>query len=377
MAKGAYIGVDGIARKIKKGYIGVDDVARKIKKAYIGIGGVARPFWGGGLEYYGQITPLSAYMANHTATTVGNYGIFADHQCTDAYSSTLTKSTAATLSQPRYRLAATAIGSYALFGGGTYESSYNTVDAYNTSLTKSTPTTLSAARSDLAATSVGNYALFGGGNQGTSAYYNTVDAYNTSLTRSTPTVLSVARGSLAATTIGEYALFGGGRAYINGYSREVYDTVDAYNTSLTRSIPSSLRISSCDLAATTVGNYGLFAGGSYRSTVTAYNTSLTRSDPNDLNSADSEYLAATAVGNYALFAGGRSANSGYAIDEVNVYDTSLTKSMSTSLSAPRYSIAATTVGNYALFSGGANKVITENYQSEIYYWNSVDVYTVT
>ena len=32
MAKGAYVGVDGVARKVKKIYTGVDNVARKVKK---------------------------------------------------------------------------------------------------------------------------------------------------------------------------------------------------------------------------------------------------------------------------------------------------------------------------------------------------------
>ena len=36
MAKGAYIGVNGVAKKIKGGYIGVGGVAKKIKKAYVG-----------------------------------------------------------------------------------------------------------------------------------------------------------------------------------------------------------------------------------------------------------------------------------------------------------------------------------------------------
>ena len=36
MAKGAYIGIADIARKIKKGYIGVNGIAKKIKKAYVG-----------------------------------------------------------------------------------------------------------------------------------------------------------------------------------------------------------------------------------------------------------------------------------------------------------------------------------------------------
>ena len=72
------------------------------------------------------------------------------------------------------------------------------------------------------ATTVGNYALFGGGYNGTD-YLSTVDAYDTSLTRTTPTALSVARDGLSATTVGNYALFGGG---YNGTDR--LSTVDAY-----------------------------------------------------------------------------------------------------------------------------------------------------
>lgn len=45
MAKGMYVGVDSVARKVKSCYIGVDGVARKVKKAYIGVNGVARLFY--------------------------------------------------------------------------------------------------------------------------------------------------------------------------------------------------------------------------------------------------------------------------------------------------------------------------------------------
>lgn len=45
MAKEIYVGVDGIARKVKKAYVGVDGVARKIKKGYIGVNNVARLFY--------------------------------------------------------------------------------------------------------------------------------------------------------------------------------------------------------------------------------------------------------------------------------------------------------------------------------------------
>ena len=137
MAKGAYIGVNGIAQKIKGGYIGIDGIAKKIKKAYIGVGGVARPCWGEGgeLTYYGTVTALST---------------------------------------ARYNLAATSVGDYALFGGGS--SVTNVVDAYNSSLVRSTPTALSKSRMELAATSVGDYALFGGG-KSSSSTSNVVDAY--------------------------------------------------------------------------------------------------------------------------------------------------------------------------------------------------------
>ena len=77
MTKGAYVGVGGVARKIKKGYVGVDGKARKIKKAYIGVGGVARPCWGGEeLKYYGVVTHLSDGRASLAATTVGGYALF-------------------------------------------------------------------------------------------------------------------------------------------------------------------------------------------------------------------------------------------------------------------------------------------------------------
>ena len=61
----------------KGAYIGVNNVARKIKKAYIGIGGVARPCWSSGeLAYYGTITSLSQARRQTVAATVGNYALF-------------------------------------------------------------------------------------------------------------------------------------------------------------------------------------------------------------------------------------------------------------------------------------------------------------
>ena len=78
MAKGAYIGVSSVARKVKKMYIGVGGVARKVKKAYIGVNGVARLWWSGEqkLVYKGTATALTYDVANPGASSIGNYALF-------------------------------------------------------------------------------------------------------------------------------------------------------------------------------------------------------------------------------------------------------------------------------------------------------------
>ena len=88
----------------------------------------------------------------------------------------------------------------------------------------------------------------------------------------TVTGLSQGRNYLAATTVGDYGLFGGGMDFIFGNS--YFATVDAYTTSLVRSTPTVLSKARGALAATTVGDYGLFGGGGANdglATVDAYN----------------------------------------------------------------------------------------------------------
>ena len=45
MATGQYIGVNGVARKVKTPYVGVSGVARTVKNGYVGVDGVARMFY--------------------------------------------------------------------------------------------------------------------------------------------------------------------------------------------------------------------------------------------------------------------------------------------------------------------------------------------
>ena len=62
-------------------------------------------------------------------------------------------------------------------------------------------TSLSNSKESLAATSIGDYALFGGGSNNSSARYNNVDAYDLNLTKTTPTSMDLGRKLLAATSI--------------------------------------------------------------------------------------------------------------------------------------------------------------------------------
>lgn len=300
--------------------------------------------WGGSSTYYSTVdtyntnlvrttpTSLSESRDRLSASSVGNYALFGGghgnsrSSTVDAYNSSLTRSTPTALSEARRALSATTVGNYALFGGGWSGSGYSqTIDAYNSNLVRSTPTSLSEGREYLASTSVegydANYALFGGGRHhstGDSYSYSTVDAYNTSLTRSTPTSLSQARGALSATSVRTYyvkltpigtwiyeyyALFAGGYTDDNYF---VYPTVDAYNTSLTRSTPTPLSEPRYYLSAARVGNLALFGGGygnSYSSTVDVYDENFVRYTASNLSEARTNLSAAT-VGNYALFGGG-------------------------------------------------------------------------
>ena len=165
----------------------------------------------------------------------------------------------------------------------------------------------------------------------------------------TVTGLTASAQELAATTVGNYAIFAG------GYGGSYRNSVDIYDETLTHTQPSNLLITATTkLAATTVGDYALFSGGktantSYSYNVEGYNTSLTHYSAETMYTARAS-LAATTVGNYALFAGGYSGDGN--ASTVDSYNRSLTRNAANSLVYARNTLAATTVGNHALFGGG-------------------------
>lgn len=131
--------------------------------------------------------------------------------------------------------------------------------------------------------------------------------------------------------------------------------------------PEPLIRSRDNLAATHVGNYALFGGGKYPANITVdgslyskdidvYDSSLSRTTGAPL-SKGREHLAATCIsGNYALFAGGKQRVEVF--NTVDAYDSTLNKVNAQELYVPRGYLAATHVGNYALFGGGVGAQVS-------------------
>lgn len=378
MAKKAYIGVDGVARKIKKGYVGVDGVARKIKKAYIGIGGVARPFWSGGeLAYYGQTpTATSAWFNRAAGATVGNYALIGSdgNKVMNAYSSSLVRSIPSAIRESKSYEAGASVGDYALIAGGVYGDGYyttsNYADAYNTSLTRSNAPNLTTKTERAAGISTKNYALICGGsyydNDGEDFGTNSrVSAYNASLTVSRAYGLSTT--DLKGTTVGDYAVMGGG-ADEDGAT----NLVSALDASLTQTMPEKLSARMEYHAAATTGNYALFAGG-YRggTVVDAYDASLTRHSATPM-SVERQHHVGVTIDGFAIFAGGGpSGYGGTAHKTVDVYDSSLTRTIPPAMKYTHNQATGVAVGNYALIVGGFSN---ENSSPGI--TKVVEVYTV-
>lgn len=106
-------------------------------------------------------------------------------------------------------------------------------------------------------------------------------------------------------------------------------------------------------SAGTIGNYALFAGGvdssfNYTSTVDVYDSTLTKTTSSSL-SIGRCYLSEAVVGKYVLFAGGEHQKP---VANVDAFTAALTRTSVTDLRAARYWMGSASVGNYALFAGG-------------------------
>jgi hypothetical protein len=265
----------------------------------------------------------------------------------DVYDTASATWTTAVLSSPRGMLAATTVGSRALFAGGGSAigvGGQSTVDIYDdTSGTWSTAQ-LSFARTSLAATSVGTKALFAGG-----YWTDVVDIYDDANGTWSTAQLSEVRGGLAATSVGTKALFAGGWTGSPSATVDIYDDANGTWSTWTLSAPRNR------LTAVTVGTRAIFAGGGdanggNSNVVDIYDDASGTWSVATL-SETRELLSAAAVGGTAFFAGGFNAVSGLDSATVDAFD-GLAWS-ATTLSTPRWGLAATSLGTLAFFAGGA------------------------
>lgn len=387
MAKSALLTIDGTYRRIKSGYITVNSVYRKLKSAYITIGGVYRPCWGAGVQYYGagpEMAKTAYYLA---AASVGQYAIFAGGYLTSQtnvfgiVAGALGNYTANNLSYVRQELAATTLGNHAIFAGGRQSSSlgYGYVDAYDDNLTQTAPSSIRRCYAHAAAT-VGDIAIFAGGISD-NGEYSYGEMFNSDLTLSTSTLVSLnaPRYDLAATTVGDIAIFAGGYSNINYSYSSVVDLINSEGTNVTQTSTPKLSRSRSELAATTVGNYAIFAGGyssvyGHQDLVDVYDSTGTRLAADPLRVGRSG-LAATTIGDFAIFAGGygsKGTESNNYRSEVDVYDNYLTHytpdtmEFLTDLSSAKYRHAATAIGGLAIFAGGYDGAGSVSKTTEVY-----------
>lgn len=381
MAKGVYIGVNNVARKVKKGYIGVGNVARKIKKAYIGVGGVARPFWAGGeVVYYGAVDKLYAAVNDHYALSNSKYAIFTGGNTTRAnaspgvaaFDASLTKTINSNGLQS-YGGGYTKLNDYCIFAGGRYgASSASDITsrgvAIDASLT-STEIWLTRAREGIGSATVGSYAIFHGGyhkgaGSTSAAYYSNVEVFNTSLTRSTKTSANEAPFTGASTP--SYAIVASNNAV--HYDAATY----AYNASLTVISASTIKTVVRETGIN-FGDYAIFPNNGSASPP-IFNNSLTLYTSLMTLSSERTSVAFTVLDEFLIAAGGYDSSlkntTGRYSTIVDIFDKSFTRK-TLSLTTGRADAKAASIGSYALIGGG-------NYYDgrRVESYNGVEAFTI-
>jgi hypothetical protein len=283
---------------------------------------------------------------------------------------TLERSTA-TLSQNRYDLAATSVGSKAMFAGGSQQGPgpYTNVDVYDVATLQWSVEHLSVPRLSLAATTVGDVAIFAGGAPSYDLLGSlaAVDLYNNATDTWTTAQLSQPRNQLAATSHGTKAYISGGQvAPSAGATGPVFSNViDVYDAATNTWSVMTMPRKRFAHASVTIGDKILFAGGSEEGLgiVDIYDTTSGMWSTGQL-SADRQNLAAAVVGGKAIFVGGD--RSAQYRPEIDIYDAATNTWTTDTLPHPTGHMAATIFGSYALFGGG---VYTQVY-NDVYAYDS-------
>lgn len=375
MAKGMYIGVGNVARKVKKAYVGIGGVARKVKKMYIGIGGTARLCFSSGPSKVNSVTNLTHSMYGYDGVSNEVYALFTSDTRLNAYNSNLIQSVPSTTLEYLRTSGSAKSSQYAIFILSNSSSSRNPVNAYNGSLTRVVATEYGSSStswymSGMIGGTVDDTAIFAGGISIASGYYAAiVTKYNMWLTKEyASSGLGQARANALQATIGTYIIFAGGN-----WSGGVSSAVDVFTSSLVKTTPAALLKVTRELKAASNNSYAIFpligdALDNSPEPLAAYNSNLVRTD-----FTGGTYRVGQNSGvstpELAIFAGGRISNPGTTvIDTVSAFDKNLVRSELEQLSESKFHALGARIGNYAIFAGGyayvspTNKVTVDAYE---------------
>lgn len=394
MAKGMYIGVDGVARKVKKMYVGVNGKARKVKKGYIEVGGKARLFFSssGTPAYHGTAANLSQAGEEIGYSCNDNYALFIggynnnqpddySQARVDAYSKTLVHSipTAAPYSCNQYSVGAKA-GTYAVVFGGSNSTSGKKAFAYSSTLVQTTGIATANYHCYGGAGTLGNYAIGAGGaasKTDSAAGTSSVEAINGSLTVTTASALSTVRRCLKTGLNEKYIIFACGSYYDERTIN--HNTVDAYNSSLVKTVASTATFTDryYNSGAGSAGDYALIFQNRLASTTAiqynAYNLNLVRTSGSIETGTPRAYFGIGHANGCTFIAGGLPSvgSSSYAVTDVYGINESLVATlMGTGLQYGAYNMGVGSIGNYVIFASGRNGWSPSNER----YRNYVTVY---
>lgn len=232
---------------------------------------------------------------------------------------------------------------------------------------------LSVSKSLAGTASFPTVALIAGG-EGPDTQYpdkrnSSVNAYDTSLTRTILTPLQERKSDFGGGVLGEYAIFPGG--IINPASQPAYtastNTVDIYNSQLTMFVGDALPKPFGSNGIVVIGPYAIlhWKNVSYSSMV-IFNSQLTMSEFQPVSEAFS-YCYATELNDFGIF-------TNFQTRATSLLDQNLTETPLDPISLSRPYICATHNETYALFGGGGDSPLT--YTAEVDAYNTDFTHTL-
>lgn len=313
--------------------------------------------------------PQSVYY--NAGASVSDYAIFAGGLLNSstsisnvaAFNRDRLRSTVTSLSPGRGRLAGASAGNNAVFAGGTNADSststiYTNVDIYNSTLVRNSGNALSIGRYYIASTNFQNAAVFAGGYTHT-AQISAVDVLMEDGVRNTITPLSSPAGLAAASKIGDYLLVAGGTSGSNVF----LNTVNVYNKELVKMTnAANLLQSKYQLSGANTSRHAVFLGGNapgvgVYNTIEAYDSDLTKSNPTTLSSGRTAGTA-NSINGGIIYAGGSDGTD--AISTTEHINASLIRTSITNISFPVRDPSSATLGNIMFIGGGRNDNSSNN-----------------